>query len=318
MFRFVNIDQDEITDGQPGSAAAPEAASQGGIDAAAAAAHSGAPKPQPEAKPEPAKPAAENAQAPAVDQVTLMVDGKQVSIPRAVLEAMELDQEVNGKKFKLPLKEVVARSQRFENFTQKEQEVAGYKKDLAAKIAKFDAMIAERASDPENQTQEELDKTAQLEAEVKELKDWKEQQAAAEKTAADKKLWDDTTAPVLQKFPGVGAKELRERFLERCEAAAAKGEAALAEENTAAGLERAAESLMSEKENTVNERLDKLLADPENPKVKAYREKVILEFTKGKVNLADAGGEHGGAGAGGTIKKIGGLADAEAAALKSN
>lgn len=318
MFRFFNIDQDEIADNGAGGGADPAAASQGGLDAAAAAAHTGAPKPQPEAAGAPAKPAAAPAQAAAADQVTLMVDGKPVQIPRSALEALELDQEVNGKKFKLPLKEVAARSQRFENITQKEQEVAARNKDLAAKIAKFDAMIAERqaaaAGEGEGAGGEQGEpdpKLTKLEAEVAELR----QKQALQDEAAEQETWKKATEPVLQKFSGINETELRRRFLDNCAKAAEAGEDALKAENSPEGLQRAAESLISERETLVNERLEKLLADPENPKVKEIEQRAIEKFTAEKLKLSQAGGEHGGSSAGGAPKKIGSLADAEAAAM---
>jgi len=197
---------------------------------------------------------------------------------------------INGKKEHLTLDQLKARAQQVGNITQREQELAAGRKDMAAKMARLDELLEQ--AEKGNTTDDEDTEIQKLTKEVGGLKE------TAAQAALDKAL-----APTLAKYPGLQEDEIVDNFVRRVR----KGEV----ENSAAGIMKTAEEMISGRDTMVNSSLTKVLENPEDPRLKDYNTKLIDAYVKGKYKLSNAGGSNGGgAGAAGAAGKgSGNLAD---------
>lgn len=274
MWKVIRYDQDEhdAGGGAGGVATSQDGAGDGIADAAAAALAGGTAD---------GAGAGDGAAGPKAG-----TDGK--TSQAAAGEQFEITWE--GKKIQMTRDEVINNAQRAYNVTQREQELAKTRKDYQVKLLKLDQYYAdlEKAGKPakgadgaEPDADDPLSKVA---GEVAELKNQLLVQS-----------WEKSYAPVKQKYPDVSEKMLIEEFQVKIQA----GEV----DNSNEGLMQTAEAMAKGFDSTVETKLDKLLADPENPKIKAHNLKVIEAFVKGKKDLANAGGDKGAGGTGGKAKE---------------
>lgn len=197
---------------------------------------------------------------------------------------------INGKKENLTLDQLKARAQQVGNITQREQELAAGRKDMAAKMARLDELL---------QQAEKGDTTDDDETEIQKLT---KEVGGLKETAAQVAL-DKALAPAIAKYPGLAEDEIVDNFIRRVR----KGEV----ENSAAGIMKTAEEMITGRDTMVNDSLSKVLANHEDPRLKDYNTKLIDAYVKGKYKLSNAGGSNGGgAGAAGAAGKgSGNLAD---------
>jgi hypothetical protein len=192
-----------------------------------------------------------------------------------------IELKVAGKTMKLTLEQVIARAQRTENITRREQELARQRDDFAEKQRRLDQLLEEAER---GQEQPGDDK------EIKSLKSQIAQLAEAEQARKDEKILNEAFKPVLAKHPDVDQDEVLDIYL-------AKTKSGELPEGTE-GLLAAAAEVQEKTQSSNKEKLEKLLADDKNPIVQAHNEKVIRLYREGKIKLSAAGGERGGAGSG--------------------
>lgn len=181
----------------------------------------------------------------------------------------------NGQKKNMTREEVIAHAQKAYNITQREQEVARTRKDLTAKLERLDKLIEEaerRGENPEDAGPE--DPVAKLSKEVEEMR-----------SKAQIAEWEKAFSPIQQKFPNISEKNLLNEFTEKVKA----GEA----EDTSAGLMAVAEEMDKQFAGITDKRIEAVMKNPNDPRMKAYNEKLIADYVAGKVKLAHAGGEPG-------------------------
>lgn len=261
LFRLFNIDQDEHDAG--GGAGGAEANQPAGISEAAAGARAaegaGAPEAQAGANIDAVKPEA----------------GQPGQTNQAAAEEQH-DIVWNGQKVKMSLQELKDNAQRAYNVTQGEQANSKTRKELAAAMKRFEDLIAEaekNGKQPAAEEGEQEDPVMKLSKEVDGLR-----------TKALLQDWEKAFNPVQAKYPDISEKALLQEFQEKVKA----GEV----EDTSAGLMKTAEGISTEREGTVNKRVDALLTNTNDPRVKAFTQKVIADYVAGKLKLANAGGEN--------------------------
>jgi hypothetical protein len=185
---------------------------------------------------------------------------------------------INGKTEKLTREQLIARGQQVGNITQREQEVARERKDLAAKMARLDELLAE--AEKGSQPPEEVNEMDALKGQIGELK-----------ALEDQRQLDSAMAPVKTKFPDLDEDAVLTLFLKKVKNKEV--------ENSAAGIMAAAEEVHNGRETMVKGSLEKLLANHDAPELKAYNEKLIADYVAGKYKISNAGGDLGGAGGAG-------------------
>lgn len=277
MWKLLNIDQDE---NDAGGGAGGGAASQAGGGAAGAGAGDAGGA------------GASNAQAGAGQGAASQNAGTDDKTNQAAAWTQR-DIVWNGQK--IPVKteeEAIALMQKGYNFTQGQQEIAKIRKDLIAKSTRFDQLLAEleKNKPAQGEGEEADDPVKKLGKDVEDLR-----------TQAQIQQWDKAFGPVKQKYPGISEKVLIVEFQDKIQA----GEV----EDSAEGLMKTAESLASERTGIVNRQLDELLAKADDPRITAFKQKVIADYVAGKTKLADAGGEHGGSGGAGGAEEKGSISE---------
>ena len=285
---FIKIDQDEHDAG--GGAGGAGASQDGGIAGAAAEARAAGgegPAAQAGADINAAKPGAgqpgDTNQAAATDQHEIVW---------------------NGQKKMMTLQELKDYAQRAYNVTQGEQANSKTRKELTAQLARLEQMIAEAEKNGKPPDESENDPLAKLskahEATRQELAGLREKSLVQD--------WERGFAPVQQKYPDISEKALFMEFQEKVQA----GEV----EDTVTGLMKTAEGMAAEREGIVNKRLDGLLLKSDDPRMKAYKEKLIADYVAGKLKLTNAGGENPKGAAGGKLDTESSISDV-AAKLRS-
>lgn len=209
--------------------------------------------------------------------------------------AWEQDEIVwNGEKKKFSRQEIINFAQQAYNVTQKEQSLAKLTKDAQERLARIDALMAEAegaGKEGEGEGEGEADEPiGKLSKEVEALR-LKEQI----------REWDAAVAPIIAKNPEISEKKLLAEFRDRV--------ASKEVDDTAEGLAKTAELMVSEREGTVSKRLEALLKDEKNPQLQSIREKAVKDYLDGKLKLRDAGGEGGGSPAGAKTDKPGSIDD---------
>jgi len=195
----------------------------------------------------------------------------------------------NGQKKKVSREEAIKLAQQGYNVTQKEQMLSRKSKELQDKMQRLDALIAEaekNGDDPSGDN--EIKKLSN------ELKSYRDEIGEIKLQRA--------MEPIKSKFPDIDEDQLLIAF----EKKVSSGEV----EDNENGLMSVAENLAKGYGEKVSSQLEKLLSDPENPKMKAFADKVIREYIEGKRKLANAGGETGGPSGGPKPQKIESISEA--------
>ncbi len=206
--------------------------------------------------------------------------------------------KINGKVEKLTTEQLIARGQQIGNITQREQEIAAQRKEMSSKLTRLDELL--REAEKGNQPPEEVDEIQQLRSDIKELK-------TREESRESHKALEKALEPVRKKFPNMDDKMLDkalQHFADNVKSRKGpKGEPIENPDglydNDAAGVAKAIEDFHAERDGMVKGGLEKLLANPEAPELKAYNEKLIADYVAGKYKLANAGGDLGGQGGAG-------------------
>lgn len=207
----------------------------------------------------------------------------------------------NGQKIRKPMAEIINLAQQAYNVTQIEQALAAEKKQLAqsrkdyqVRLLQMDRIEAElRAGKPGKGAEGGEGGEGQPDPDEP-LKKLEGKFATLEQKQALLD-WKEYYGPVKLKFPDVSEKMLVQEFEAKIQA----GEV----DDSVEGLMQTAEAMANGFESMVDTRLDKLLADPNNAKVKAHDTKVIADYVAGKTKLADAGGDKGAGGSGSKTKE---------------
>lgn len=210
----------------------------------------------------------------------------------------------NGQKIKKPIAEIIGLAQQAYNITQNEQALAAerkqitqIRKDYQARLLRLDQIEAElkkgntgaggEGGEGRPDPDEPLTKIGG------ELATLKEKMALHD--------WERAYGPAKQKFPDISEDYLISKFGEMIRS----GEV----EDDAEGLMKTAEAIANGFNSTASGRLDELLANPNDPKVKEHNAKVIADYVAGKTKLADAGGDKGAGGSGGKAESVKGISE---------
>lgn len=208
--------------------------------------------------------------------------------PKGAPAEQLVELKINGKVEKLPLEKVIARAQQVTNITRREQELARQRDDLADKTNRLNKLL-EEAENGRGAAGDE-DKISKLEAQIKTL-------TASEQARRDEVVLEKALKPAREKFPGLDEDAVLDIYLAKVKA----GEIA----DGAEGMMAAAEEYHTKAEATRKTDLEKLLADDNNPLVRAHTEKTIRLYREGKIKLAagSGGGPGAGSGAGAPAKE---------------
>ena len=219
---------------------------------------------------------------------------------QAGADADQIEIVYNGQKMRKTRGEVIALAQQGYDYTQKSQSLAEEKKQIAqsrkdyqARLLRLDQIEAEMKAGKTDKNGEGGEGQPDPNEPVKQLD--------GKLTALEQKMlvrdWEQLYyGPVKHKFPDISEDFLVSKFGEMIKA----GEV----DDTAEGLMKTAEAIANGFESSATSRLDKLLADPENPKIKAHNAKVIADYVANKTKLADAGGDKGAGGTGAKAKGV--------------
>lgn len=206
----------------------------------------------------------------------------------------------NGQKIKKPIAEIIGLAQQAYNVTQTEQALAAERKQLAqsrkdyqARLLRLDQIETEykkgkpaAGGEGGEGGEGQPDPNEPLTKIGGELATLKQKMALQD--------WERAYGPVKQKHPDISEDFLISKYGEMIRS----GEV----EDNSEGLMKTAEAIANGFDSTATGRLEKLLADPNNPKVKEHDAKVIADYVAGKTKLADAGGDKGAGGTG--AKKV--------------
>lgn len=198
----------------------------------------------------------------------------------------EYELDLGGTKVKKPLKDILAMAQQGNDYTQKTQKIAQREREFQKKLAQLDELIAEaEAQGKSGQPQGEDDPLKKTESRVERL----ESEQARLKT-------DRALAPIRQKYPDLIKDEFDEDMvIEKFIKMVDKGEA----ENSEAGMMAAAEAMADGRKGWFDGQLTEMSKNIDDPRMKAYNDKVIEAYLTRKRGQRYSGGEHGGAGGAG-------------------
>jgi len=199
--------------------------------------------------------------------------------------------EFDGQKVKYTRQQIIDELRKAKDYTQKTQELAKTRKEQLARLTRLEQMEAEwREKHPEAAGEGEGGEGDGAD-DIKTLKN----DLAALHQKELQRDWKDSYTPVAKQYPNMDESRLIDRILERKKL----GEPV---EDAAALMKLAGEvsaEIKSETDTEENKRIEKLLANPEDPRLVAFKQKVISDFVAEKIKHSKAGGDgKGGAGPG--------------------
>jgi len=190
----------------------------------------------------------------------------------------------HGQKVKMTRQEIIDHAQRAYNVTQGEQANSKTRKELTEKLTQLNELIEEARKSPDH-AEADGDPIAVLRKEIDELKEVRKLEA-----------WDKYFSPVKAKHPDIPEDFLVSKFQARVLSKEV--------ENTEEGLMKTADDISNGFSGTVDKRIEALLNDATNPKIKAHNDKVVAAYLAEKQRLANSGGEKGAGISGGAEGKV--------------